>query len=557
MAGRDHRPEIGRTSGGGSRIPLRYTLGPLRSGLRPTIYRVPGGSMPEILTESFCERCGTRYTFESVAPRKTRRLGQFKTLSRGMKNWVMSDDSSLDEAMAAARSDEEREVTAQQLDAFHATFNFCMTCRQYTCSNCWNAVEGRCLTCAPGLVGDVLPAPFPDASQFEPVRIDAEAWPEADLPGIGVLAEGELGVAASASNGAVHDHEHDHGNGLAPDGIAAGDSNGAVHDDLPQFDAAARLAFLAGDDDAPTDGTTAADEANLPPDAAAAGLDAGEPEATEQGVTDEADQAEDIPEALLPVSEEDAPSATEDIAAAAQPADDTAAQPADDTPLPAAATASPDVEPLDVEPLPEDIDLRAAAGAARTSELLARFRPGQNIDAELAAYEAQLDLTAEGPADTAAIEESTADQAPSIEAIEAEAQAPTIDVAPTDGEPEFARTGRGPGRARGGNAGRRSKRTRSSSPPKPPSRRPTSRQRPRSPQPPHPPSRPPNRSRFSPATTGSSSRHGGSSPRMQRQAARRSSRLRPSRAPHPSRRRASRSGRHARNSPSRPAWRSS
>ena len=38
--------------------------------------------MPEILTESFCERCGTRYTFESVAPRKTRRLGQFKTLSR-------------------------------------------------------------------------------------------------------------------------------------------------------------------------------------------------------------------------------------------------------------------------------------------------------------------------------------------------------------------------------------------------------------------------------------------------------------------------------------------
>ncbi len=29
--------------------------------------------------------------------------------------------------MAAARSETDREVTAQQLDAFHKTFNFCMT----------------------------------------------------------------------------------------------------------------------------------------------------------------------------------------------------------------------------------------------------------------------------------------------------------------------------------------------------------------------------------------------------------------------------------------------
>src|SRR6185312_13334068 len=140
--------------------------------------------MPEILTESFCERCGTRYTLESSAPRKTRRLGQFKTLSKGLKNYVLSDDTSMDEAMAAARSDQEREVTTQQLDAFHATFNFCMNCRQYTCSNCWNPAEGRCLTCAPNFAGDVLQAPFPDATQFEPVRLDADAWPEMDLPGV-------------------------------------------------------------------------------------------------------------------------------------------------------------------------------------------------------------------------------------------------------------------------------------------------------------------------------------------------------------------------------------
>ena len=102
----------------------------------------------------------------------------------------MSDDTSLDEAMAAARSDDERELTSQQLDAFHATFNFCMTCRQYTCANCWNDVEGRCLTCAPHLGHEILPAPFPDLPGFSPMRCDRASGPgrrptsaaEADAP---------------------------------------------------------------------------------------------------------------------------------------------------------------------------------------------------------------------------------------------------------------------------------------------------------------------------------------------------------------------------------------
>ena len=114
--------------------------------------------MTEILTESFCERCGTRYTFESVAPRQ-KRMGGIRVLGRGLRNFVLSDDSSLDEAMAEARSDSEREATAQQLDAFHRTFNFCMSCRQYTCGNCWNGVEARCLSCAPMAGAELAVAP--------------------------------------------------------------------------------------------------------------------------------------------------------------------------------------------------------------------------------------------------------------------------------------------------------------------------------------------------------------------------------------------------------------
>jgi hypothetical protein len=108
--------------------------------------------MTEILTESFCERCGTRYTFEA-AIRKKRRIGKLKVLSKGLKNYVLSDDASLDEALAEARSDEQREVSGGQLDAFHQTFQFCMACRQYICSNCWNEAEGRCLSCAPRSAG--------------------------------------------------------------------------------------------------------------------------------------------------------------------------------------------------------------------------------------------------------------------------------------------------------------------------------------------------------------------------------------------------------------------
>ncbi len=103
--------------------------------------------MSEILTESYCERCGARFTFESAAVTSSP-LTRARTFAHGLRNYLTSDES-LDEALAEARRERERQASGIQLQAFHDTFNFCFTCRQYTCRDCWNEAAGRCRTCAP------------------------------------------------------------------------------------------------------------------------------------------------------------------------------------------------------------------------------------------------------------------------------------------------------------------------------------------------------------------------------------------------------------------------
>jgi hypothetical protein len=114
--------------------------------------------MTEILTESFCERCGTRYTFETAAPRQGPG-GRVRVLGKGLRNFVLSDGTTISEALADARSEEGLAATAHQLDAFHRTFSFCLGCRQYTCADCWNGPEGRCLSCAPTAEPVAVPGP--------------------------------------------------------------------------------------------------------------------------------------------------------------------------------------------------------------------------------------------------------------------------------------------------------------------------------------------------------------------------------------------------------------
>jgi hypothetical protein len=214
--------------------------------------------MPEILTESFCERCGTRYTFESAAPRPSSRAqGDVARLPQ----FRLSDDTSMDEAMAAARNETDREQTSQQLDAFHKTFNFCMSCRQYTCGNCWNEAEGRCLSCAPELGQEVIPSPFgtvatagalnltdpepngvQDRNVYDLASAPAEplAWPTSDL-----MREAEAEPVDGAFDAAIAAAAEDAANGA--DLAAAAESAPFDDETLPEdesFDFAARFAAV-------------------------------------------------------------------------------------------------------------------------------------------------------------------------------------------------------------------------------------------------------------------------------------------------------------------------
>ena len=152
--------------------------------------------MPEALTESFCERCGTRYEF--AAPTQLNTMRKTRGLISGLKNYIMSQDA-LGDAVGDAMRSEEEALASQQLEAFHESFNFCINCRQYTCLNCWNDDAGRCRTCVPIAGTDDLLERFehsfhaqhPEiaaaaaAGEMEQADIDRrlglETWPTEDL----------------------------------------------------------------------------------------------------------------------------------------------------------------------------------------------------------------------------------------------------------------------------------------------------------------------------------------------------------------------------------------
>jgi hypothetical protein len=161
--------------------------------------------LTETLTESFCERCGTRYEFK--APTRLNPLRKTRGFIGGLKNYLTSQDD-LADAMGDARRSEEDNLASAQLEAFHESFNFCIDCRQYTCVNCWNDDAGRCRSCvpipgtddlaerlaapavAPGVpMGATAEVGFAEVAAQRPLGRDA--WPTSDLPtAAGVTSSG-------------------------------------------------------------------------------------------------------------------------------------------------------------------------------------------------------------------------------------------------------------------------------------------------------------------------------------------------------------------------------
>jgi len=99
--------------------------------------------MTDTVLQSFCERCGTRYTFTEQQEKPESGRSMLGRLGRRSSDDA-SDDSSDDS------SDEPTVATAlPSNEGFEGTFHFCLECRQYTCASCWNAQAGYCLSCRP------------------------------------------------------------------------------------------------------------------------------------------------------------------------------------------------------------------------------------------------------------------------------------------------------------------------------------------------------------------------------------------------------------------------
>jgi hypothetical protein len=172
--------------------------------------------MTELLTESFCERCGTRY--ELGTPEPMNRTRKTRGLVTGLRQFILSDTDSLSDSISDAMRAEEEALAARQIDAFQDTFNFCMDCRRYTCATCWNDDEGRCRSCMPvaGMdnVGE-LDGRMTPGMPLMPSLVDEvpqlgmgeePAWPDAEplapaaqaaTPNAGWPAEDEIVVPAA------------------------------------------------------------------------------------------------------------------------------------------------------------------------------------------------------------------------------------------------------------------------------------------------------------------------------------------------------------------------
>lgn len=170
--------------------------------------------MTEILTESFCERCGTRYDFGAPEPLSTKR--KTRGLVTGLRQFIMSQDSLSDSIGDAMRAEEEA-IAAAQIDAFQEAFNFCLDCRRYTCVSCWNDDAGRCRSCMPlagvddiaGFDERLVHPPHTAALEGAVSATDADVltWPAAEGVASDAWPSVDSIAPAAATNGAPSEAE--------------------------------------------------------------------------------------------------------------------------------------------------------------------------------------------------------------------------------------------------------------------------------------------------------------------------------------------------------------
>ena len=151
--------------------------------------------MTDNVVQSFCERCGARFT-QAVAVDKPAPAGGM--LGRFRRRASEPEDMPLDSAALPIS------------EAFRDTFRFCLGCRRYNCQACWNEQEGHCLSCRPagGSSGVATadaedPGPAWAARPGDGPRVAAEtgAWPTDDLvrDGSDATPAGRSPVAAGGS----------------------------------------------------------------------------------------------------------------------------------------------------------------------------------------------------------------------------------------------------------------------------------------------------------------------------------------------------------------------
>ena len=90
--------------------------------------------MTDNVLQSFCERCGARFTQPAPVEKPPPPAGVLGLFRRRT-------------AEPASASDDAAALTISE--AFRDTFHFCMGCRRYNCPDCWNEREGQCLSCRP------------------------------------------------------------------------------------------------------------------------------------------------------------------------------------------------------------------------------------------------------------------------------------------------------------------------------------------------------------------------------------------------------------------------